>query len=232
MMTTFSADDRGTTSLDWLDSRHSFSFGGYYDYTRIGFRALKVINEDHIRPDRGFDTHSHRDMEIVTYVLSGALEHKDSEGGGEVIRPGEVQRMTAGSGISHSEFNPSASEDAHLLQIWIEPGIQNLAPSYEQRTFAPEGKIGKFRRIVDSEGAEGAIKIHQDTAIFEATLPAGNLVHYEPAIGRHVWAQILRGKVDVNGEMLAAGDGIAISEESDIGFATAEGADILLFDLA
>ncbi|TMA39945.1 MAG: pirin family protein, partial [Deltaproteobacteria bacterium] len=189
MMTLRLAEDRGHTRLDWLDSRHSFSFDSYHDPRHMGFRVLRVINEDRVASGSGFPTHSHRDMEILTFVLEGALEHKDSLGTGSVIRPGDVQRMTAGSGISHSEFNPSRSEPVHFLQVWILPGPPGLAPSYEQRSFPAAG----VRLVASEDGRDGSITVHQDTAVYRAVLGPGEEVAHPIAPGRYAWIQMARG---------------------------------------
>jgi redox-sensitive bicupin YhaK (pirin superfamily) len=232
MMNIRKAEERGPTKIGWLDSRHSFSFGEYYDPRFMGFRALRVINEDRVAPASGFPTHGHRDMEILSYVLDGALEHKDSLGTGSVIRPGEVQRMTAGSGIRHSEFNASREKPVHFLQIWIEPSSKNLAPSYEQKTFAPSGNAGRFRLIASPDGRDGSLTIHQDAALYAAHLAPGEQVEHVPTAGRHVWLQVARGSVRVFGKTLAAGDGAAISDESRIAISGTTDAEVLLFDLA
>lgn len=233
MMTLRPAAERGHARFDWLDSRHSFSFGHYHDPRHMGFRSLRVINEDRVEPGRGFGTHGHADMEIVSYVLSGALEHKDSLGTGAIIRPGEVQRMTAGSGITHSEFNPSASEPVHFLQIWILPERKGLKPGYEQIAFAPQEKQGRFRLVAARDGRDGAVTIHQDAEIHSALLAVGDETRFVFRPGRHGWVQIARGgPVEVNGVAMVAGDGLAVSAETELGFRAKGAAEILLFDLA
>ena len=227
MMTLRLAEDRGHTRLDWLDSRHSFSFDSYHDPRHMGFRVLRVINEDRVASGSGFPTHSHRDMEILTFVLEGALEHKDSLGTGSVIRPGDVQRMTAGSGISHSEFNPSRSEPVHFLQVWILPGRPGLAPSYEQRSFPAAG----FRLVASEDGRDGSITVHQDTAVYRAVLGPGEEVAHPIAPGRYAWIQMARGTGLVNGTRLAAGDGAAVSEERSVALRGIESLEVLVFDL-
>ena len=227
MMTLRLAEDRGHTRLDWLDSRHSFSFDSYHDPRHMGFRVLRVINEDRVASGSGFPTHSHRDMEILTFVLEGALEHKDSLGTGSVIRPGDVQRMTAGSGISHSEFNPSRSEPVHFLQVWILPGRPGLAPSYEQRSFPAAG----VRLVASEDGRDGSITVHQDTAVYRAVLGPGEEVAHPIAPDRYAWIQMARGTGLVNGTRLAAGDGAAVSEERSVALRGVESLEALVFDL-
>jgi quercetin 2,3-dioxygenase len=224
------AAERGRTHIDWLDSRHSFSFGEYYDPQNMGFRALRVINEDRVVPGAGFPTHGHRDMEIVTYVLDGAIAHKDSLGTGSVIRPGEVQRMTAGTGIRHSEFNNSPGEPLHFLQIWILPEKQGLPPGYEQKAF--ERRPGELRLVGSRDGHDGSITIHQDANLYAATLRPGDTVEHRFADGRHGWVQVARGAVTLNGQPLGQGDGAAISNEKLLKLAANENAEIVLFDLA
>jgi redox-sensitive bicupin YhaK (pirin superfamily) len=223
---------RGLTETGWLDSRHSFSFGEYYDPGHMGFGTLRVINEDRVIPGAGFGTHGHRDMEIISYVLSGALEHKDSLGTGSVIRPGEVQRMSAGTGITHSEFNHSKSEPIHFLQIWILPERQGLPPSYEQKQLPIEERRGRLRLLGDRNGTDGAIIIHQDVRFYAADLQPGETVAHELAEGRHAWLQVTRGVVTLDGDELREGDGAAISDERSIQLTTDTGAEILLFDLS
>lgn len=232
MITIRKADKRGHTEIDWLDSRHTFSFGEYCDPQHMGFRALRVINDDRVAPGGGFPTHPHRDMEIITIVLEGALEHKDSLGTGSVIRPGDVQRMSAGTGIRHSEFNHSQAGPVHLLQIWIEPGRKGLQPSYGQRTFAPEEKRGKLRAVAGPKGADGALTIHQDTSLYLTSLSLGEKVEHLLKPGRHAWVHVAAGAVTVNGKPLATGDAAAISEESMFTLAAVETSEVLLFDLA
>ncbi|TMA66801.1 MAG: pirin family protein [Deltaproteobacteria bacterium] len=221
------AEERGHTRLSWLDSRHSFSFDRYYDPRHMGFRVLRVINEDRVDPGQGFGTHPHRDMEILTFVLEGALEHKDSLGSGSVIRPGDVQRMTAGTGISHSEFNPSGTEPVHFLQVWILPDQPGLAPSYEQRSFPAAG----LRLVGSRDGREGSVRIHQDVLVHLARLSPGEDVVHALAPGRHAWIQMARGAAQVNGARLAAGDGAALSEERSVTLRGVDGAEALVFDL-
>jgi redox-sensitive bicupin YhaK (pirin superfamily) len=229
MITVRPAEARGRTQLEWLDSRHTFSFGDYYDPRHMGFRALRVINEDRVAPGGGFATHPHRDMEIVTWVLAGALEHRDSLGHGSVIRPGDVQRMTAGTGIAHSEFNPSATEPVHFLQIWILPATRGLAPGYEQRAVAAGGGL---RLVAAREGGGQAITIHQDAALYVATLAPGEGVTHRLAPGRHAYLQVTRGRVVADGVLLGAGDGAAVSDVPAVTLGAREPAEVLLFDLA
>ncbi|MBW4630952.1 MAG: pirin family protein [Iphinoe sp. HA4291-MV1] len=223
---------RGRTKLGWLDSYHTFSFGGFYDPNRIGFSALRVINDDRVVPGAGFPTHGHRDMEILTYVLEGAIEHKDSLGNGSVIRPGEAQIMSAGTGIMHSEYNPSETEPVHLLQIWILPNQQGLQPRYEQKTFSLEERRGKLRLIGAKDGRDGAITIYQDVDLYTSVLEPGDIISYHVEPNRHAWLQIAQGIVTLNGEELRAGDGVQISGEEQLEISTNIGAEILLFDLA
>jgi quercetin 2,3-dioxygenase len=225
------ADERGRTQLDWLDSRHTFSFGDYYDPKHMGFRDLRVINEDRVAPGGGFPTHIHRDMEIVTYVLEGALEHKDSLGNGSVIRPGDVQRMSAGRGITHSEFNPSRIAPVHFFQIWILPSQSGIAPSYEQKTIDLSAARGKFLPIASGDGA-GAVKVHQDTGISVAILERGDFLVHRLRAKRHAWLQVARGAISVGADSMTAGDGAAISDEPELKINADATAEVLLFDLA
>ncbi len=223
---------RGHTRTGWLDSRHTFSFGHFHDPRRMGFRALRVINEDRVVPGAGFPPHSHADMEIISYVLEGALEHRDSLGNGSVIRPGEVQRMSAGTGISHSEYNPSATEPVHFLQIWIMPQRRGIAPSYEQKRIADADKRGRLYLAASPDGGNGALTIHQDARLYLATLAAGQSVAHDIAQGRHAWVQVARGAVALNGDLLKEGDGAAVSEEAGIRLDAAADCELLVFDLA
>ncbi|HIK56486.1 MAG TPA: pirin family protein [Synechococcales cyanobacterium M55_K2018_004] len=232
MITLRPSHERGHANFGWLDSHHTFSFGNYYDPNYMGFRALRVINEDYIAPGRGFDTHPHRDMEIVTYVLSGALAHKDTLGNASTIRPNEVQRMSAGTGIAHSEFNPSETEPVHLLQIWILPEAQGLQPDYEEKAFAPEARQQGWLKVVSREGQDGALKINQDVDLYATLLSAGETRSFELRPSRHAWVQIAQGKVSLNGVSMAAGDGAAISQESLLAVQAHSNAEVLLFDLA
>lgn len=225
------ANERGHFDFGWLNTYHTFSFGDYYDPANMGFRSLRVINEDFVRAGVGFPTHGHRDMEIVTYILRGGLEHKDSMGNGSVIRPGEVQRMTAGTGVRHSEMNPSKEEDVHLLQIWILPESQGIEPGYEQTFFAEEEKKGKLRLIASREGNDGSVTIHQDAKIYSTLLEEGESVTHQLQNGRHAWLQVARGAVEVNGVELNQGDGAAVSDEAEVKIAGRESSEVLLFDL-
>lgn len=232
MITLRQSSDRGHANHGWLDSYHTFSFANYYDPNHMGFRALRVINEDWVQSGKGFGTHGHRDMEIITYVLDGVLEHKDSLGNGAVITPGEVQRMSAGTGIMHSEFNPDQTEPVHLLQIWILPDRQGLQPSYEQRAFGLEERQGKLRLIAARDGREGAVTIHQDVDLYSAVLQKGDPISYQLQPNRYGWLQVAKGEVSLNGNALKAGDGVALSEAESLKIGTDTNAEILLFDLA
>jgi redox-sensitive bicupin YhaK (pirin superfamily) len=226
---------RGRTRLDWLDSKHTFSFGGYFDPSYVGFRSLRVINDDRVKPGKGFGTHSHSDMEIVSLVLEGALEHKDSLGTGSIIRPGDVQRMTAGTGVSHSEFNPSKDEPVHFLQIWILPGRKGLAPSYEQKAFPESARRNSLRLVASRDGRDDSVTVHQDMALHLGQMDAGGALPFELPRGRHAWVHVTRGRIDLNGTMLVAGDGAAVLEETRLEMRApdeAGDAAFLLFDLA
>lgn len=225
------AGERGVANFGWLNSRHSFSFGHYHDPAHMGFRSLRVINEDRVVPGAGFDTHGHRDMEIISYVLDGALAHKDSLGTGSTIRPGEVQRMSAGTGIRHSEFNASKTEPVHFLQIWILPERDGLAPGYEQQEFPLEEKKGRLRLVASRDGRDGSVTMHQDADLYASVLAPGETVTHRLAPGRHGWLQVARGAVTLNGESLAQGDGAAISDLRDLAIAAEEDSEVLLFDL-
>jgi len=225
------SSERGHLNHGWLDTYHTFSFSSYYDPEHMGFRSLRVMNEDTVAPGQGFGTHPHRDMEIVTYVLEGALEHRDSMGHGEVLRPGEFQRMTAGTGITHSEFNPSPDKSVHLYQIWILPDRKGHQPSYEQKQFPPETLLNQLRLVASAEAQAGSLQIHQDARIFLARLESGKSVTHELHPGRYGWLQVLRGSVTLNGQLLQTSDGAAVSEESHLEIVTEEGAEIMLFDL-
>jgi redox-sensitive bicupin YhaK (pirin superfamily) len=224
--------DRGHFNHGWLDTWHTFSFADYYDPEQVGFRALRVINDDRVAAGQGFGMHGHRDMEIVTYVLEGALEHRDSLGNGEVLRPGELQRMTAGTGVRHSEFNPSPTEPVHLYQIWLLPERRGLQPSYEQRPFPEEERRGRLRLVASPDGADGSLTIRQDARLYLTTLQAGEAVTHMLKPGRHAWVQALRGQLTVNGQVLTAGDGAAVSDELALHLRGDRDAEVLLFDLA
>jgi len=226
------SSERGHFDHGWLNTYHTFSFGGYYDPRHMGFRSLRVINEDHVAAGRGFGTHPHDNMEIITYVLSGALEHRDSMGNGTIIRPGDVQRMTAGTGITHSERNPSATESIHLLQIWILPDTDDLEPSYAQINVADDEKLGRLKLIASPDGAEGSVVIHQDVRIYASILKVGDKLTYDLGALRHVWLQVIRGSLELNGVGLAAGDGAQVSQEAGLTITARDAAELLLFDLA
>jgi redox-sensitive bicupin YhaK (pirin superfamily) len=232
MITIRKSEERGHFDLGWLDTYHTFSFDQYYDPTHMHFRSLRVINEDRVAPGQGFPTHSHRDMEIITYILSGALEHRDSMGNGSVIRPGDVQRMTAGTGVSHSEFNPSESEAVHLLQIWILPKTHGLTPGYEEKAFAEEERRGRLRLIASDDGREGSVTINQDARVYATLLDAGEIVTHPLQPTRHAWLQVARGTVRLNGMELKQGDGAAVSKESELSISAHDRVELLLFDLA
>ncbi|NJL46392.1 MAG: pirin family protein [Leptolyngbyaceae cyanobacterium SM2_5_2] len=233
MITIRPASERGAANFGWLDTRHTFSFGHYFDPNHMGFASLRVINEDKISPSMGFGTHGHRDMEIVTYVLSGAIKHEDSIGTGSVIRPGDVQRMSAGTGIRHSEFNASASEPVHMLQIWLLPGEAGLEPGYEQIHIPLEEKQGQLRLVGSHDGREGSVTIHQDVNLYATLLAAGGQVTHALNPGRVAWVQVARGAIELNGHSLTAGDGAAVSDLAQLALtgAAAE-AEVLLFDMA
>ena len=232
MLTVRKARERGHFNHGWLDTFHTFSFADYYDPKFMGFRQLRVINEDRVAPGNGFGTHPHRDMEIITYVLDGALEHKDSMGTGSVIRPGDVQRMSAGTGVTHSEFNASETDPVHLLQIWIMPGQRNLKPSYEQKTIPIDQANGDLRLVASPDGREGSVTVHQDVALYAAKLKADQQAEHALDPGRHAWLQVARGSVTANGQKLQEGDGAAISEEAKLSLKAESPAEVLLFDLA
>ena len=226
------SEDRGLANFGWLDSRHTFSFGHYYDPNFMGFGPLRVINEDRVQPGKGFDTHGHRDMEIISYVLDGALEHKDSMGNGSVIRPGDVQRMSAGTGVRHSEFNASETDPVHFLQIWILPEKQGLEPGYEQRHFAADDKRGQLRLVGSRDGREGSVTIHRDADLYATLLDDGDSVSHELATGRKGWIQIARGSALLNEKQLGAGDGAAVEGPATIRLTASSATEILLFDMA
>jgi quercetin 2,3-dioxygenase len=232
MITLRRANERGGGDFGWLNTRHSFSFSDYYDQRWMGFRSLRVINEDYVAPSSGFPTHPHSDMEIITYVLEGKLEHKDSLGTGSVILPGDGQRMTAGRGIRHSEYNPSKSERVHLYQIWILPEKKSLEPSYEQKSFPTEEKQGKLRLIASPDAKDGSVKINQDARLYVSLLKPGDEVAHDFEKNRHGWLQVAKGSVEVNGQKLEQGDGAAISDEPKLNIKGAKDSEVLLFDLA
>ena len=225
------AKERGHADHGWLDTYHTFSFADYWDPRHMGWGPLRVINEDRVAGGTGFPTHAHRDMEIITYVLEGALEHRDSLGTGSVIRPGEVQRMSAGTGVRHSEYNASKTDAVHLLQIWIEPARAGIAPGYEQKTFPESERRGRLRLIAAADGRDGAVTIHQDAAVYAAVLARGERVEHTLAPKRLGWLQVARGAVLLNGERLDQGDGAAIENERRVTLEALEPAEALLFDL-
>jgi redox-sensitive bicupin YhaK (pirin superfamily) len=231
MITVRKAADRGQSKLDWLDSRHTFSFADYFDPAHVAFSKLRVINDDRVAPGRGFGTHGHRDMEIVSYVVEGAIEHKDSLGTGSIIRPGDVQRMTAGTGVRHSEFNPSATEPLHFLQIWILPRAEGLTPSYEQKSFPIAERRGRWRLVASPDGREGSAPVHPDVLLYAGCYEKGERASLSLAKGRKAWVQVVRGGVAVNGTRLVEGDGAAVVDEPSLEFADGAAAELLAFDL-
>jgi len=232
MMKIHRSSERGHFNHGWLDTYHTFSFGDYFDPEQVNFRSLRVINEDRVAPGMGFGMHGHRDMEIVTVVLSGELQHRDNLGNGEVLRPGEVQRMTAGTGIRHSEFNPSATESVHLYQIWLLPERTGLTPSYEQKAFSETEKRDRWRLVASPDGRDGSLTIRQDARLYLASLSEARELRHDLVLGRHVWLQVLRGNIVVNGTELVAGDGAVFSDEAAVSVRAASDAEVLLFDLA
>ena len=232
MLTIRKAADRGRADFGWLDSRHTFSFGEYHDPAHMGFGPLRVINDDRVAPGGGFPTHPHRDMEIVTYVLDGALEHKDSLGTGSVIRPGEVQRMSAGTGIRHSEYNASKVNPVHFLQIWVVPEKKGLPPGYEQKSFGAEEKRGRLRLVGSRDGRDGSLVIHRDVDLYATLLAKGDGVTHTTAPGRAAWVQVARGTVKLNGAVLEAGDGVALEHAGTLALEGTSDAEVLLFDMA
>lgn len=231
MITVRKANDRGAANFGWLDTKHTFSFGHYFDPQFMGFGPLRVINDDRIEPGRGFDTHGHQDMEIITYVLEGALAHKDSLGTGSAIRPGDVQRMTAGRGIRHSEYNHSDSAAVHLLQIWIIPDEDGLTPSYEQKSFTDEDKRGRLRLVASRDGRQDSVRVHQDVNLYAGLFDAGERDSLSVGADRYVWVQIARGKAKINGTRLEAGDGVALREVAAVEVDGLDGAEVLVFDM-
>ena len=231
MITRRLADARGHANFGWLDSRHSFSFGNYYDPDQMGFGPLRVINDDRVAPGQGFGSHGHRDMEIISYVLEGALEHKDSIGTGSVIRPGEVQLMSAGTGIRHSEYNHSKTGPVHFLQIWILPERQGLAPRYEQKAFGADRR-SVLRLVAARDGRDGAVTLGQDVDLYSTVLDDSAAVTHAPRNGRQVWIQVADGTIALNGELLRAGDGAAVVDERSLTIAATPAAEVLLFDMA
>jgi quercetin 2,3-dioxygenase len=226
------AAERGHANHGWLDSYHSFSFADYYDPDHMGFASLRVINDDTVAPAQGFGTHGHRDMEIITYILDGALEHKDSMGNGSVIRPGDVQRMSAGTGVQHSEFNPSKTEPVHFLQIWIQPDQRGARPGYEEKHFDADSKRGRLRLVASKDGREGSVSLNQDANLYAAVLDGPQRIEHSVAAGRHGYVHVARGSVTVNGEKLNGGDAMKLDGGSKVALESAAQAEILLFDLA
>lgn len=225
------SSDRGHADHGWLNSHHSFSFGDYFDAEHVEFGPLRVINEDRVQPGNGFGTHGHRDMEIISYVLSGELAHKDSIGNGSVIRPGDVQRMSAGSGVRHSEFNPSSSAPVHFLQIWIQPSQQGIAPSYEEKRFGEAEKRGRLRLIASPDQAEGSVLLHQDARLYAGLFDAAETASLSLAPGRRAYVHVARGALTVNGVTLAAGDALKLDEASELTLGNGRDAEVLVFDL-
>jgi redox-sensitive bicupin YhaK (pirin superfamily) len=225
------SEERGTAHHGWLQSKHTFSFGSYHDPKHTGFGPLLVINEDRVAPAQGFGTHGHRDMEIISYVLSGALEHKDSMGTGSVLHYGDVQRMTAGTGVRHSEFNGSQTEEVHFLQIWIQPNVTGIPPSYEEKHFAPATKQGQLRLIASSDGRENSVLIHQDAAIYAALVGRGDALAHPLAKGRAAYVHVIRGTISVNGTPLKGGDALKLVAETSVTLTQADDAEVLVFDL-
>ena len=232
MISVRNSNDRGTVNMGWLRARHSFSFGSYYDPEYMGFGPLRVINEDRIQPSQGFGTHGHQDMEIITYIIDGALEHKDSMGNGSVIRRGDVQRMTAGTGVMHSEFNHLDDGETHLLQIWILPEENGLEPGYEEKAFGEADKKNRLALIAAGDARAGALKIHQDVDLYASLLDAGESLEHEFAAERSGWIQVVRGDIEVNGDRLRSGDGAAIADTRSVSITADEDAEFLLFDMA
>jgi redox-sensitive bicupin YhaK (pirin superfamily) len=226
------ADERGRADHGWLESRHTFSFADYYDEDHMGFGALRVINEDRVRPGHGFGTHQHRDMEIISYVLEGSLAHRDSMGTGSSVTPGDVQRMSAGTGVRHSEMNPSSTEPVHFLQIWLLPERRGIEPGYEQKRFETADKQGRLRLIASRDGREGAVTVHQDVDLYAGALTAGEGASLALRPGRRAWVQVARGSVTVNGEPMGQGDGAAVTGEAALGIQATADAEVLVFDLA
>ena len=231
MITVRHASERGQSRSSWLEGYHTFSFAGYHDPRHMGFHDLRVINEDRVQPGGGFGTHSHRDMEIVSWVLNGVLEHKDSLDNGSLIRPGDVQRMTAGTGVTHSEYNHSCDEVVRFLQIWILPEQEGLKPSYEQKNFPEADRLNSLRLITSRDGADGSVTVHQDASLYSSILETGRNISHEPELDRHLWLQLTRGAVTILGESLAQGDGAAISGEEIVEMRADQQSELLLFDL-
>jgi quercetin 2,3-dioxygenase len=232
MITVRPGKERGHFDHGWLDTYHTFSFSQYHDPAHMGFRSLRVINEDRVEPGAGFPPHSHRDMEIITYVLAGGLAHKDSMGNASTIRPGNVQRMSAGTGVTHSEYNGSDTEPVHLLQIWILPQTRNLPPSYEEKVFSAADKQGRLRLVASQDARDGSARIHQDASVYSSLLEPGQTVRHPLAAGRGAWIHLVSGAATVNGKLLTTGDGAAIEQEADVEIVATAATELLLFDLA
>lgn len=232
MITVRRADDRGHADHGWLDTHHTFSFASYHDPQHIGFRSLRVMNEDRVAPGKGFGTHGHDNMEIISCVLSGVLEHRDSMGNGEVLRPGELQRISAGSGITHSEFNPAPEEPVHFYQIWLVPNVRDIQPSYQQREFGEGEKLNRLRLVASPGGKDGSLSIHTDARVYLSNLAVGSEVAFDLEPRRHGWLQVLSGSVAVSGNQLSTSDGAAITDEDSVSIVASEDAEIMLFDLA
>ena len=226
------SEERGRANHGWLDSRHTFSFADYHDPAHMGFRSLRVINEDRVQPAQGFGTHGHRDMEILSYVLEGELAHRDNMGTGSVIRPGDVQRMSAGTGVLHSENNPSSTQPVHFFQVWLLPAQRGIKPSYEQKRFEPAEKQGRLRLVASSDGREGSITVNQDADLYAGLFKAGEGARLDLRPGRHAWVQVARGEITLNGESLGTGDGAAVSDETALELTASSDAEVLVFDLA
>lgn len=231
MLNVRKSNERGGASFGWLKSQHTFSFGHYYDPQHMGFGPLRVINEDHVQPGRGFDSHGHRNMEIISYVLDGALEHKDSMGNGSVLRYGDVQRMSAGSGVVHSEYNHSKTEGVHFLQIWIEPNTTNGDPGYEEKHFDTASKTGKLRLIASNDGRDGSVSMRQDAEIYATIINGEDALHHALRAGRQAYVHVIRGRVTVNGVALGGGDALKVTDEAEVTLGQAEAAEVLVFDL-
>ena len=226
------SEERGRANHGWLDSRHTFSFADYHDPAHMGFRSLRVINEDRVQPRQGFGTHGHRDMEIISYVLEGELAHKDNMGTGSVIRPGDVQRMSAGTGVLHSEMNPSTTQPVHFFQVWLIPAQRGIKPSYEQTRFEPAEKQGRLRLVASPDGREGSITVHQDADLYAGLFKTGEGARLDLRPGRHAWVQVASGDITLNGESLGTGDGAAVSDETALELTARSDAEVLVFDLA
>jgi redox-sensitive bicupin YhaK (pirin superfamily) len=226
------AGERGVAEHGWLHSKHTFSFADYYDPKHMGYRSLRVINDDRVEPGEGFGTHPHRDMEIISYVVKGELEHKDSMGNGSIIRPGDVQRMSAGSGVTHSEFNPQPDQPAHFLQIWIQPAILGITPGYEQKNYSDEEKTNRLRLVASPDGADGSVSINQDARLYATLLQPGHTVATPVDANRSIWVQLVKGKLTVNGETIETGDGAAIENAEALTLTGIENSEVLVFELA